>query len=129
MEQMKSCATDPFWHLDAKLQAALQKITKSEQCRRLAILQEELALSGQLISGRQHLLFMYLDFAKDRHRTDSVAYKNLEKINFRNPTDEAGLDNFLSLWDLLLASFKKQPTEYHLYAKFHEIVKNLPSLK
>jgi hypothetical protein len=69
---LESCVTDPFRHLDAKLQAALQKITKSEQSHKLAILQEKLALQGRLISGRQHLLFMYLDFANDGLRTDSI---------------------------------------------------------
>eukprot|EP00972_Heterocapsa_arctica_P107421 15822354-Heterocapsa_arctica.AAC.1 len=45
MADMQSNCNDPLRDLDAKLQAALQNISKSEQGRKLAIQQEELALS------------------------------------------------------------------------------------
>jgi hypothetical protein len=129
MDNMASNPNDPFRALDAKLQAALQKVTKGEQSRKLAILQEELALSDQLISGRQHLLFVYFEFAKDAHKTDAVAYQNLEKIAFANSGDEAALEEFLTLWDGLLMSFNKPPSDDHLYAAFHSRIKGLPGLK
>jgi hypothetical protein len=129
MDDMASDPNDPFRSLDAKLQAALNKLTKGEQARKLSIEMEKLALTGQLLSGRQHLLFIYLEFAKDAHKTDAVAYQNLEKIAYRNGNDESALEAFLTLWDELLMSFKKPPSEDHLYAAFHSRVKGLPGLK
>eukprot|EP00972_Heterocapsa_arctica_P058722 8658101-Heterocapsa_arctica.AAC.1 len=130
MDEMQSSTVDPLRSLDAKLQAALNKITKGDQQRKLAITMEELALTGQLLSGRQDLLFMYLEFSKDGHKTDGTAYTNFETIKYpKNSTDEGQLENFLTLWDQLLMSFKTQPSEDHLYSKFCMCVKNLPGLK
>ena len=129
MDKMASDPNDPFRSLDAKLQAALNKITKGEQARKLSIVMNKLALTGQLISGRQHLLFIYLEFAKDAHKTDAVAYQNLEKIAFANSADESALDEFLTLWDGLLMSFNRPPDDDHLFAAFHSRVKGLPGLK
>jgi len=129
MDDMASDLNDPFRSLDAKLQAALNKLTKGEQARKLSIEMEKLALTGQLLSGRQHLLFIYLEFAKDAHKTDAVAYQNLEKIAYRNGNDESALEAFLTLWDELLMSFKRAPSEDHLYAALHSRVKGLPGLK
>jgi hypothetical protein len=130
MDEMQSSIFDPLRSLDAKLQSALNKITKGDQQRKLAIIMEQLALTGQMLSGRQHLLFMFLEFSKDGHRTDGTAYTNFEAIRYPRPsTDEAHLESFLTLWDQLLMSFKTQPSEDHLYSKFCACVKNLPGLK
>eukprot|EP00972_Heterocapsa_arctica_P042406 6249410-Heterocapsa_arctica.AAC.1 len=80
MESMKSEFDDPFRALDAKLHLALHKMTKGEPARQLAIIMERLAEQGVLISGRQHLLFIYQQFLKNGHKTDAVAYRNLGKI-------------------------------------------------
>jgi hypothetical protein len=129
IEEMVSSPSDPFRSLDAKLQAALNKLTKGEQARKLSIVQERLALTGQLLSGRQHLLFIYLEFAKDAHKTDAVAYQNLEKIAYPPGNDDSALEEFLTLWDGLLMSFNKPPSDDHLYAAFHRRIKGLPGLK
>jgi hypothetical protein len=129
MDKMASDPKDPFRSLDAKLQAALNKVTKGEQLRKLSIVMNKLALTGQLISGRQHLLFIYQEFSRDARKTDAVAYQNLEKIAFANSADESALDEFLTLWDGLLMSFNKPPDDDHLFAAFYSRVKGLPGLK
>jgi hypothetical protein len=126
-DDMKADVNDPFRGLDAKLQTALGKITKGEPARKLAIIMDKLAENGKLLSGRQHLLFLYLEFKKDGHKTDAIAYGNLEKIVFKG--DEGALENFLTLWDSLLMTFRAQPSDDHLYATFHSRVKGVAGLK
>jgi hypothetical protein len=126
-DDMKADVKDPFRGLDAKLQTALGKITKGEPARKLAIIMDKLAETGKLLSGRQHLLFLYLEFKKDGHKTDAIAYGNLEKIVFKG--DEGALEHFLTLWDSLLMTFRAQPSDDHLYATFHSRVKSVPGLK
>eukprot|EP00972_Heterocapsa_arctica_P084857 12500443-Heterocapsa_arctica.AAC.1 len=114
---MKADVNDPFRGFDAKLQTALGKITKCEPARKLAIIMDKRAATGKLLSGRQHLLFLYLEFTKDGFKTDATADGNLEKIVFKR--DEGALENFPTLWDSLLMTFRAQPSDDHLYATFH----------
>eukprot|EP00972_Heterocapsa_arctica_P006879 1006103-Heterocapsa_arctica.AAC.1 len=58
-DDMKADVNDPFRGLDAKLQTALGKITKGGPTRKLAVIMDKLADTGKLLSGRQHLLFLY----------------------------------------------------------------------
>eukprot|EP00972_Heterocapsa_arctica_P001181 168545-Heterocapsa_arctica.AAC.1 len=58
-DEMASNPKDPFRALDAKLQTALSKITKGEPARKLAIVMDKLADKGLMLSGRQHLHFIY----------------------------------------------------------------------
>eukprot|EP00972_Heterocapsa_arctica_P034349 5058788-Heterocapsa_arctica.AAC.1 len=60
---------------------------------------DKLAETGKLLSCRQYLLFLYMEFKKDDHNTDAIAYGNLEKIVFKG--DEGALEHFLTLRDSL----------------------------
>jgi hypothetical protein len=125
--EMASDRKDPLRGLDAKLQNALGKITKGEAGRKLAILMEKVAVDGVLISGRQHLLFIYDEFKKDGHMTDAIAYSNFERLTFKG--DENLLEGFLTLWDQLLMSFRTPPADDHLFSTFYARVKNVPGLR
>eukprot|EP00972_Heterocapsa_arctica_P089101 13139440-Heterocapsa_arctica.AAC.1 len=42
----------------------------------------KLAENDKLLSGRQQLLFLYLEFKQDGHQTHAIAYVNLEHSAF-----------------------------------------------
>eukprot|EP00972_Heterocapsa_arctica_P074806 11039265-Heterocapsa_arctica.AAC.1 len=88
---------------------------------------DKLAENGKLLSGRQYLLFLYLKFKKDGHKTDAIAYDNLENIVFKG--NESTLNNFLTLWYSLLMTFRAQPSDDHVYTMFHLRVKGVAGLK
>ena len=127
LDDFKPNAKDRFRALDAKLADALNKVTKGEPARKIGIEAEKAALSFAILTGRQHLLLVYKESAKDDNKTDHVAYSNLENLKY-NGTDP-GPEGFVNLWDSLLMSFRTSPTEAHLYSALHARLSTCPGLK
>ena len=78
LEDFAPDQNDPFRALDAKLAAALGKITKGEPARKIGIEAEKAASHGALLTGRQHLRLIYKEFQRDDNEADHAAYSNLE---------------------------------------------------
>ena len=126
LDDFKAADDDPMRLLDAKLAEALTKVIRGEPARRLAVEAERLAMSYDILSGRQVLRLAFAEFEKDDIKSDHVAYSNFEHLAFDGK--ESGLDPFLTTWDHLLLSFKQQPTESHLYSKLIVLLNNVPGL-
>ena len=73
---------DPMRLLDAKLAEALTKVIRGEPARRLAVEAERLAMSYDILSGRQVLRLAFAEFEKDDIKSDHVAYSNFEHLAF-----------------------------------------------
>ena len=71
-------------------------------------------MSANLLTGRQHLLLIYKEFARSEEDGDEIAYSNLETLEFSG--QDSSLESFLSLWDQLMMSFKSQPSQTHLFS-------------
>ena len=125
-ESLAISDTDRHRALDAKLADALLKIVKGDLARRLAVMSERLAMSGQVLAGRQILFLIYKEFAKDSHQTDCQSYTHLEKM--QGSKDIKGLETFLTVWDNLMQSFRTPPKPDHLYTAFLSKIRHVPEL-
>ena len=76
MDGLASADDDRHRTLDAKLDEALTKIF-SEPARKMALASERAALSHDMLSGRQCLMLIYLEFKRSEAKCDAAAYANL----------------------------------------------------
>jgi len=126
LEGFATNKADRLRALAAKLAEALMKVVRGEPARRIAVEAEKIAKDMELLSGRQLFYLVYQEFKRDEHKSDAVAYSNLEVIKIQN--GEAGPDTFLKLWDSLLLTFKTQPSADHLFQAFYGRVRHISAL-
>ena len=96
-EQLQINPQQEWSSLDAKLSVALQQIMKGELGRRVSLREEELNQKGLMMSGRQKLRLIYLEFAKDKKKATHAALQNLQGL--RCSGDLRGVETYLNSWD------------------------------
>ena len=85
-----------FETLDAKLNAAINDISKGKIGKLLVRQTKKLAMKGVMITGRQLLYIIYGQFALDQDRGTLYSFSQLMSITF--PGDDK-LELFLTVWD------------------------------
>ena len=108
MDDLACADDDRHRTLDAKLAEALTKILKGEPARKMALAAERAALSQDMLSGRQCLLFIYQEFRRTKAKTDAAAYPNLE--NIRCGSGDSSWEPFLTMWENLMLTFRTPPS-------------------
>jgi hypothetical protein len=92
--------------LDAKLSAALTKISSGELGRRIHLAVEQEALQGRMLKGRQ-VLWMIHDYHKlDEERGALYAFRDLQAVRLK---DDRHLEGFLTTWESVLAGMRNPP--------------------
>ena len=99
---------EEFESLDAKLSAALRKVTTGALGRKITRLSNEDARKrGRLMSGRQTLWMIYQDFRMDERQVGLFSLEELFKVTLAGDN----LVKFLEDWDLAVANLEKEPDE------------------
>ena len=126
MEGLTCAEDDRHRTLDVKLAVALTKILKGEPARKMALAAERVALSHDMLSGRQCLLLIYQEFKRAEAKSDAAAYSNLE--NIRCGSGDSSLESFLTMWENLLLTFRTPPSDDHFFSIFTNCIKHIPGL-
>ena len=81
--------------LDAKLASGLGEIVHGSLAADIAILTEQLAAEGRLLSGRRKLRMIYNSFETSKRRGALYSWQDLSKIKLRGDN----LERFLAEWE------------------------------
>ena len=111
-----------FSGLDVKLASALTKLFKGEVAREISTRAEKaMQESGSLLTGRQLLYIMYLEFAEDLRRTTPHAISDLSKLVCKN---SAGLEHWLNSFRAIIelnTGLQTDLINYHVYEQLKEV--------
>eukprot|EP00971_Amphidinium_carterae_P237664 4718181-Amphidinium_carterae.1 len=114
-----------FTTLDAKLNAAVWKISNGEVLRRLFISSERLASKGTLLTGRQALAIVFDYYVEDQRTTFLHGWEDLTDLKCRSDSE---LPHFWSTWQFLMLSMGEKVPEPLLLKLLWTKVRDLRSL-
>eukprot|EP00971_Amphidinium_carterae_P285079 5659170-Amphidinium_carterae.1 len=100
-----------FTTLDAKLNAAVWKISHGEILRRLFISSERLAAKGTLLTGRRALAVVFDYYGEDQRTTFLHGCEVLRDLKCRS---DAELPHFWTTWQFLMLSMGEKVPEHLL---------------
>ena len=98
--------SEGFASLDAKLAAALAKISHGELGRRITHTMEVQAKAGRMVNGRQILHQIYQNYRVNEEAGALYDFTDLMAIRLKGDNQ---LENFLISWDSVIAGMKHVP--------------------